>query len=402
MKHSVKKIFRNISIFMCGISLFAVIFFLAAFLQERSNTKIDILNNQKKTASSILELEKNSTQVMLIELDGKSKQLSIEIEKLYTLYENDFIEKHLLSGSQEYMQDLNELSSSSTLLGLEAVKFYEKEDQSDFSAKNELEKRVYSFNKKIDSIITKAVACNQTRINIQKYIALSALIYILAGLIWYGRRLEHIYRDLEFLYLINHEDKKYSVFSEEANAISHRIDKKQTIIQKDLSMLDPVTELNNLKGMISSYAEKKGMRDDNFTSLCIIEIDNFSLENKIYSQELTQTILKKIAYIISLHEQASDIIARTDYNQFSVILCRAKKEEAFKEIDDIRKSISELKINSQELKDAKITVSGGYIIKPNNISLEEALLQAKKVLKHAKQNGKNKISQIKDLAEAEL
>ena len=144
------------------------------------------------------------------------------------------------------------------------------------------------------------------------------------------------------------------------------------------------------------------MKDENFTSLSILEIDNFSITNKAYSQELTQAILKKIAYIISLHEQVADVIARTDYNQFTIILSRAKREESFTEIDNIRKSISELKMSSPELGEIKITISGGYIIKPNNLSLEEAILQAKKVLRHAQENGKNRISQVKDLAQSEL
>ncbi len=399
MKHSIKKIFKNLSLFLFGVSLFAGISFLITIDNANSHIKINNLNNQKSIVSTLLNLPKNSIEIVVIELNGKSKQLSIEIEKLRTLYSYNFIEKYLLSNSKEYLSDLDELASLSVSFSKEASLYYEKESQNGSETKEELEKKASLLTAKIDSIVLKAFTYNQAKFDIHKNIALLAFILILAGFIWYKKRLEAIYKDLEFLFHINYE--KHMIFSEEVGAISLRIQKKPAVIS-DQTMIDPVTEINNLKGLSSSYTQKRGMKDENFTSLSILEIDNFSITNKAYSQELTQAILKKIAYIISLHEQAADVIARTDYNQFTIIFSRAKKEESFTEIDNIRKSVSELKISSPELGEIKITLSGGHIIKPNNLSLEEAILQAKKVLRHAQENGKNKISQVKDLAQSEL
>ncbi|HUH42500.1 MAG TPA: diguanylate cyclase, partial [Sulfurimonas sp.] len=151
-----------------------------------------------------------------------------------------------------------------------------------------------------------------------------------------------------------------------------------------------------------SYSEKKGMKDRNFTSVTVFEVDNFSKTNKAYSQELTQSILKKIAFSISLHQQITDVIARTDYNQFTVILSRETKEQLFKDADNIRHSISELKLSSTEAGEIELSISGGHVTKPNNQSLEEAIRQAKKVLLHAQKKSKNIISQVKDLAHSEL
>ena len=399
MKHSIKKIFKNLSLFLFGVSLFAGISFLITIDNANSHIKINNLNNQKSIVSTLLNLPKNSIEIVVIELNGKSKQLSIEIEKLRTLYSYNFIEKYLLSNSKEYLSDLDELASLSVSFSKEASLYYEKESQNGSETKEELEKKASLLTAKIDSIVLKAFTYNQAKFDIHKNIALLAFILILAGFIWYKKRLEAIYKDLEFLFHINYEN--HTIFSEEVGAISLRIQKKPVVIS-DQTMIDPVTEINNLKGLSNSYTQKRGMKDENFTSLSILEIDNFSITNKAYSQELTQAILKKIAYIISLHEQAADVIARTDYNQFTIIFSRAKKEESFTEIDNIRKSVSELKISSPELGEIKITLSGGHIIKPNNLSLEEAILQAKKVLRHAQENGKNKISQVKDLAQSEL
>lgn len=399
MKHSIKKIFKNLSLFLFGVSLFAGISFLITIDNANSHIKINNLNNQKSIVSTLLNLPKNSMEIVLIELNGKSKQLNIEIEKLRTLYSYNFIEKYLFSNSKEYLSELDELASLSVSFSKEASLYYEKESQNGSETKEELEKKASLLTAKIDSIVLKAFTYNQAKFDIHKNIALLAFILILAGFIWYKKRLETIYKDLEFLFHINYEN--HTIFSEEIGAISLRIQKKPVVIS-DQTMIDPVTEINNLKGLSNSYTQKRGMKDENFTSLSILEIDNFSITNKAYSQELTQAILKKIAYVISLHEQVADVIARTDYNQFTIILSRAKKEESFTEIDNIRKSISELKMSSPELGEIKITLSGGHIIKPNNLSLEEAIIQAKKVLRHAQENGKNRISQVKDLAQSEL
>lgn len=167
-------------------------------------------------------------------------------------------------------------------------------------------------------------------------------------------------------------------------------------------MLDPVTEINNYKGMINDYSLKKRTQGSNFTSVAVLEIDNFSKSNRAFPQDVTQAILKKIAYTISLHQQPLDIIARTDYNQFTIILSRPSKEQAYKDIELIRESIAELKFNIPHKGATQITVSGGFIIKPNNTSLEEAIKQAKEILLYAQSLGTNKIMQTRDLAQKDM
>jgi len=162
--------------------------------------------------------------------------------------------------------------------------------------------------------------------------------------------------------------------------------------------IDSITGINNNKGLVSSYADKKGMKENNFTAVTILEIDNFSKTKQIFPQEFTQAVLKKIAYTISLYEQATDVIARSDYNQFTIILSRLTKEQAFKEIDIIRQSISELKFVTQDREAVQITVSGGFFIKPNNLTLNDSLDEAKNILEFAKTQDNNKIYQKRDIA----
>ena len=101
---------------------------------------------------------------------------------------------------------------------------------------------------------------------------------------------------------------------------------------------------------------------------------------------------------MSLHEQATDVVARTDYNQFTLILSRDSKEQAYKDIDIIRQSIAEIKFNLPSATNDNITITGGFIIKPQNTNLDEGIKQAKEILARAKNITKNRVLQSIDFA----
>ncbi|MCK4875462.1 MAG: GGDEF domain-containing protein, partial [Sulfurimonas sp.] len=378
-------------------AIFAGLGALVSIEHTNAYAKIDNLNYQKKIISSLTKLPKDDIELALIQFNGKSNQLHGEIRKLRQMYKYSFIERYLLSNSKEYLSDLDKLSSLTTSFNEKASNYYTNDNNETAKEKGELNRSFYSLYKQIDSIIFKSIEYNKAKFNIHKSMALIAFVVISLIAVWYRKRLKLIYKDLEFLYTA--DKKSDSIFTKEVDAISLRM-RRKFVTSDNPAMLDPVTGINNLKGMMSSYAEKKGMKESNFTSLTIIEIDNFSKSNRIYSQEFTQNILKKIAFTISLHEQSADVIARTDYNQFTIILSRASKEQSFKDIEIIRQSISELKLKSQETGPVKVTVSGGFVIKPKNATLDETLRDAKKVLLHAQKSGTDKIFQIRNLPES--
>ena len=399
MKHSIKNIFNNLSLFLMFAAIFAGFGVLVSIDHSGSYAKIDNLNNQKHIISTLTKLSKDDIELALIQFNGKSTQLHNETMKLRNSYQYSFIERYILRNSEEYLSDLDKLSLLTTSFNKKARNYYTKDATNEKIKDAELKRSFHSIYKQIDSIIFKSIEYNKVKFNIHKTITFIAFIIISLVAVWYRKRLAIIYKDIKFLY---HVDKKdYSVFSEEIDAISLRM-KRKSVTSDNPAMIDPVTGVNNIKGMMNSYAEKKGIKESNFTSVTIIEIDNFSKSNRAYSQEFIQSILKKVAFTISLHEQVADVIARTDYNQFTIILSRASKEQSFKDIDIIRQSISELKIKSPQTGSVEVTVSGGFVIKPNSTSLDESIKNAKKVLHHSQKEGKNNISQIKDLAESEL
>ncbi len=403
MKYSIKRIFEHLKIYLIFIFFIALFALLLTFEQQLSFDKVNNLNNQKKIISTLTKLDKHDIELALIQFNGKSTQLHQEIDKLKMLYKYNFTDKYILRNGEDYFNDLQKLSLLTDAFNEAAHKYYmdAKNNKLENQAKKALDTSLYEITQYIDTLLLKEINYNQEKFNIVKILALIAFILILFATFWYRRMLNAIYKDVEYLFQVEKNKKDYEIFSLEADAIALRMNRK-SVVQDNPTMLDPVTDINNYKGLLNSYANKKGLKDSNFTSVTILEIDNFSKTNRAFTQEITQAILKKVAYTISLHEQPVDVIARTDYNQFTVVLSRASKEQLFKDMEIIRESISELKFHTPENGQITITLTGGFIIKPNNTSLDEAIKQSKEILEFAKTTGKNKILQLRDLAQKDM
>jgi len=401
MKHSIKKIFSNLSALLIFSTLLAFVAFALIMEQTFSFYKVQNLQEQKQIIASLKDLEKKDVDLAIIQFNGKSTQLYHEIDKLQTLFDYDFTADVMFGHKESYLQDLDTLRALTKRFNDIAVDYYTSDDLNASQKFENLKQAFYDINSFIDKLIIQDGMFIQEKSNFLRSIIVAFFVVLLFTTLWYRKRLQAIYADLMHLYSVENNKKDYVIFSEEADAVALRMKRKPTVTDNP-AMLDPLTEINNAKGMMASYAEKKGMKDSNFTSVTVVEIDNFSKSNRAYSQEISQAILKKVAFTISLYEQPTDVVARTDYNQFTIILSRASKEQSFKDIDVIRQSISELKFKVPDQGQVQITVSGGFIIKPNNVNLEDAIKQAKEIMYFAQKHGKNKIAQKRDMAEHEL
>jgi len=403
MKHSIKKIFLNLNTYLFFVLLVSFVAMMLTLEQQLSFEKVNNLNKQKMIISSLTTLKKDDIELALIQFNGKSTQLHQEIEKLKSLYKYDYSDKYVFANADEYLADLDKLSAYTIAFNNSAHSFYvnDKDEETRNSAQQELATAFANITNHINEMLIKNIEYSQNKFNIIKVATIIIFILILLATIWYRKRLFFIYKDIEFLYQVDKNKIDHEIYTLEADAISMRMNRK-TVTTDNPTMIDPVTGINNNKGMINSYSNKKNLKDSNFTALTIIEIDNFSKSKRAFSQEMTQNILKKIAYTISLHEQAIDVIARTDYNQFTLILSRASKGQAFKDVELIRQSIEELKFNIADKGPVVITVSGGFIIKPNNTNLDEANRQAKEILQYAKTTGTNRILQTRDMVERHM
>ncbi|WP_297483898.1 diguanylate cyclase [Sulfurimonas sp.] len=403
MKHSIKNIFKNLSTYLFFVFFVAFLALMLVLEQKLSFDKMDTLNNDKTIIKKLVESHEKDMELALIQFNAQSTKLLQNVDKLRTLYKYNMFEKLILQNSTEYMQDLNKLDILIQKFNTVTHKYYIQEDNSKIKdATREEHLRAFkALNEQLNNMLFKAMKYNQEKFELIKYLVAAAFFLIFIATFWYRKALNSIYEDINYLFQLDKTKADYNIYSIEADAIALRMNRKNQM-QDNPHLIDPVTGINNYKGLLHSYSHKKSLKDSNFTSVSILEIDNFSKSKRVFTQEIAQAMLKKVAYTISLHEQPIDVIARTDYNQFTLVLSRTTKEQAFKEVDLIRESISELKFNIPDYGPTQITVTGAFVIKPNNSSIEEALKQATEILEYAKSMGKNKILQIRDLAQRDI
>lgn len=403
MKHSIKDIFKNLSTYLFFVFFVAFLSVMLTLEQQLSFDKVDNLNRDKKIATDLVKSDTRDMELALIQFNAQSTKLLQNVEKLRVLYKYNIFEKFVLQNTAEYDADLANLSLLINRFNEATHEYYtqNKDLVKQTIAKQDLDSAYSTLALHIDQILLKSIQYNEEKFQYRKYLIVVAFILVLLATFWYRRLLNSIYNDISYLFKLEKTKSDYEIFSLEADGIALRMNRKNQAVDNP-NLIDPVTNINNYKGLVHSYSHKKSLKDSNFTSVSVLEIDNFSKSKRVYAQEVAQAMLKKVAYTISLHEQPVDVISRTDYNQFTIVLSRTSKEQAYKEIDLIRESISELKFNIPDVGAVTISVSGGFVVKPNNTSLEEAMKQAKEILEYAKSTGKNKIFQVRDLAQKEM
>lgn len=365
--------------------------------QYSSYEKTKQLEEQKALVNKIYKLGRSDLDYSIINAQGLGAQLKTNLIFLTSSTADDFLSK-ALGLSHENKNYIEELSLLEDAYISKADSYYQKRDENLTQRLSELTITKVTLLNHLNEMIANNLDDDYKKFSITQWIVYATLFLMLAGALFYSKKLTVIYNDIKSLFSIGSERSSELIVTKEVDAIKMRMVRKPTLSQNP-SMIDPVTGIKNYKGMVQAYSEKKGLKDNNYTAICVFEIDNFKEYEKGLSKEYTQSVLKKISFILSLYEQPTDVIARIEYDQFAVILSRDSKTKNFDDCEAMRKSIEETVFTNPQGGTVPFTLSGGLFIKPNNKSLEDAIKQAKEILQTAKTTGKNRIAQIREHAE---
>ena len=396
MQQSILKIFKNMNIQNIIIFLLSL-FILLFFIEENiSNNNMQAFNSYERILHEYLEKSKDKNSLKILDYNAKMATIYNEIDVITQMSKYHYLSSAFLEDFKNHNLQLLKLKQSIQKYdSLLRVHFDSSDKKKVKQRVLEIEKAFYEVNKNINIYVTDALYLNNERFTIYSKAFYLLFFLTLLNVLWYKKNFDLIYKDIMILKDLD-SNKDSQINTIEIDSIALRM-KRKSSASDDPSMLDPVTNIYNDKGMIQAYSEKKKSKNNSFSSVTVLEIDNFSKNNRPFTQELTQDILKKVAYSLSLHKQAGDIIARTDYNQFTLIYARSNKAELFKDTDLLRQSISEIKFLNQNQEKIQVTVSGGFVEKSTNNAIEESIKRAKELLQHAQKHGNNKIIQIKDL-----
>jgi diguanylate cyclase (GGDEF)-like protein len=386
MNQSIRKIFDHIQLLLIvAVFLSGVILFIS--LNNNNNfLKLKNLQNQKEIINKVLKLDAKNKNLLNTKLEKLTQQLDIKTEELFDLYRYNFIEYILVMNSLEYTNDLKKLKELIKNLTDASIEYYNLDPKN----KEKLQKSASSIYAHINSIIFKNIDYNDNKNTLYKLIAWFIFFITLATALWFKRSIKLIYED----------DKSLAIFGlDEDSAILKSI-QKQPDSNENLPKIDIATGLNNHRGMVSSFKAKRALEETDFTSITILDIDNFSKPEHKYSKQTVQIILKEVASTLSLYMKDTDIVARTDDNQFTIILFRSSESKSIDDIKTIFQSICEIEISKNGL--SNITLSAGFMLKHKSLKLDEILKKTKTLMLLSRQKGGDTISYIKDLIKDDL
>jgi diguanylate cyclase (GGDEF)-like protein len=188
--------------------------------------------------------------------------------------------------------------------------------------------------------------------------------------------------------------KKFYVQKELDKKTNEILHENETL--KIYSHIDPLTQCLNKKYFLDRYDEefKRAVREKEYLSLLVINIDEFKAFNDIYGENEGDECIKIIANILVNHcNRPVDLVSRFEEDIFYVLLPNTK--EPLKVANNCLESVRRLNIpheNSIASNILTISIGVATTLATNITQKEQLLLQANEALKQAKKAGRNRVS----------
>ena len=126
-------------------------------------------------------------------------------------------------------------------------------------------------------------------------------------------------------------------------------------------------------------------------ALILFDMDGLMALNEILGNELTDSLLKQIAEILTDTMPDTAVLCRYSGDEFAVVLPDTRLDDAFTLAEDLRRRIAALRL--PESPQTPITISSGLAAYPSNGSNEvELRREADQALYMAKTTGRNKVA----------
>ena len=396
MRPSIKNIFAGWKKHVLILTLLMGLIAFTAIEEYTSFDKIANLQEQKKLVNFVADISRMDLEFAAIQYRGKSTMLKFQHEKLLTLDSYDILGQYLTDQGSDYHSDLEKLSELILAFNNNAGNWYDPDTKNLKTREKLMQDSRIELISHINMMIEKNISYDYKKFMFQQSLIYLTLLLMIAMFVIYYRKFSDILKDISSLYIVDMQGDAHTIVTEEIGIIAKRMNRK-SLSSDDPSMIDPITEINNSKGLLYAYANRKGMKESDHVAVCTFEVDGFATLDEKYTKNFTQSILKKIAFMISLYQQPTDIIGRTDYSQFTIIFSRTDRNQALKDAELIMSSVSESTFKAPNGDNLALTLSAGFSPKLTSTTIDETIEQSEKVLDQAKKEGANKLLQTKDL-----
>ena len=170
--------------------------------------------------------------------------------------------------------------------------------------------------------------------------------------------------------------------------------------QQHLSHLateDPLTRLLNRRGLNDAlhislaHASRQGLP----TSAIMVDIDHFKRVNDSFGHETGDQVIRLVAEFLQRLSRASDVVARTGWEEYLLILPHTSLDAARTLAERIRLAIGELPLVVDHHR-IPVTVSLGVASCKGEVDLDELSQEADRAMYLAKRGGRNRVASVEN------
>ncbi len=374
-----------------------LMFMLAAvglvLMNERiSQKQIKLLQTQRSQVNAIANITPSDATFAMIKFQGIRSDMALTLDHLQSNLDSFNPLEPILPDPHD-AKDLIVLKTLNNTFNEAAKQYISATDTPDDTLKSTMLQAHQNLLNHITKMIDATVAYEHRQFLLRELIIYAVIIAGIALFFWTHIRFKLIITDIQSLYGI--DTKEYKIQTLEVLTIASRF-KKEGCTQDNPAYIDSLTDLKNYKGLLHAYNNNKAMRSNNALCICVFEIDQFELMRQRYSQKFIDAVVKKVAFMMSLYEQHNDAIARLEDSKFVLLLPRNSKAEGLEECENIRKAVSEAVFKASQQERVNVTISGGFLAKPDTKTIDAAITHTKDMLKKAQEKGSNHIAQLRD------
>ncbi len=387
---SIRKVFRNFKLSILIVFLLMGIITYSFINIHYDLEKIRHLATLKTQSSEVLSFESEDDDMSLRKLQQHILYMSITLDKIFELTQADPVQMYLINKS-ESEQSFSAIKSQITELASFSKQYYRFNKASDLSRVQAIQAAIPSSIITYEEDLISVIAYKN---RIAFYITAFNAINILLIFLWYARRLSLIYKDIKVALSVDQEERTKSFASEEFAAIKRRTERRP-MASGGKNLQDPLTGLLNEKGVISEFSHRGSFSAKEYVCVTMFDMDNFKEHESNYGKSFTDTVIKKIGFIMGLEKKPADIIGRIGEDKFLMIIAREDKESAYKSMDKIRQVIEETVFKPTRSEKVSVTVSGGFALKERHEKLEHTISSAQSLVRKAKLQGKNSLARVR-------
>ncbi|MDD5158633.1 MAG: diguanylate cyclase [Sulfuricurvum sp.] len=387
---SIRKVFFNLKVVLMILGIGVAVLGVQLFHISQYSERLGALKNQHLLIDKIINTDLSDQKMAAILINGAVSEINLSVK----LSGQEALLDVFVRSNEEQASLLRSLEISSAAFRDTALIWGESLSTSRASENTRMMNARGAFLADIDRMMDYQIHVINESIATAKMTAIILFFSTLVIFFLYRYRLNQIYRDIDQACSIDTDGSKKEAATQEVDFILKRLLRRSFQNSLNPTLIHPLSGLNNAKGLTALFNAKKAGKGGNMVFLALFEIDQYELIISTFAKEDIENLFKKLGDMISLYEQPLDVIAHMEDDRIAFLLSRNSKQLALQECETIVQSVQESSFNA-ELGPIKITLSAGFLLKPPSKSIDETVEDAAKLIEKAKENGGNRVAQIR-------